>query len=118
VRHVISENLRVEAAVEALRSDDLEKVGELIDASHASLRDDFEVSSPELDIMAEICRSQPEILGSRMIGGGFGGCAVGIAREEADLEAAGQTIAEKFTRQTGIEPAIYTCRSMGGAGEI
>lgn len=117
-RHIVSENGRVTAAVEALRSGNVDRVGELMNASHASLRDDFEVSSRELDIMSDICRLQPEILGSRMTGGGFGGCTISIARGGAHLGMAARKIAEEYRRQTGIEPAIYRCHPADGASEM
>jgi galactokinase len=117
-RHVVTENLRVEAAVDALRSGDLEAVGGLINESHASLRDDFEVSCRELDIMSAICRSRPEILGSRMIGGGFGGCALSIARADTDLAIATREIAAEYELKTGIEPAIFICKPEDGVSEI
>ena len=117
-RHVVSENIRVAEAVDALRSGDLNAVGELMNASHASLRDDFEVSCAELDIMSDICRSRPEIFGSRMTGGGFGGCTISIAKTDAGLTAAASTIAAEYTRQTGIEPMIYPCVPRDGAAEI
>ena len=115
--HVVTENLRVLTAVEALRAADLATVGELMDASHASLRDDFEVSTRELDVMAEICRSQPEILGSRMMGGGFGGCTISICREYAAKDLA-ERIASEYTRETGTEPSIFPCTATPGASEV
>lgn len=117
-RHVVTENLRVISTVESLRSGDLRTVGELINASHASLRDDFEVSCRELDIMSEICRSQPEIVGSRMTGGGFGGCTISICEGEVDNSSLASRIASEYIRATGIEPAIYSCRPMQGVAEI
>lgn len=117
-RHIVTENARVEAAVNALRSGSMKAVGKLMTASHASLRDDFQVSCRELDIMSDICRSWPEIWGSRMTGGGFGGCTVSIANADADLATAADTIAAEYERQTGIEPMIYPCIPTDGAGEI
>ena len=117
-RHVVTENLRVEAAVDALRSGDLEAVGGVMNESHISLRDDFEVSCRELDIMSAICRSRPEILGSRMIGGGFGGCALSIARADTDLAIATREIAAEYELKTGIEPAIFICKPEDGVSEI
>lgn len=117
-RHVVTENLRVMATVEALRSDDIRAVGELIDASHASLRDDFEVSCRELDIMSDICRSQPSIFGSRMIGGGFGGCTISICREDADMKSLTAKIASEYRAKTGMEASIFECQPTAGAAEI
>jgi len=117
-RHVISENLRVHSTVEALRTGDLTTVGELINASHASLRDDFEVSCRELDLMSEICRSAPEILGSRMMGGGFGGCTISILQGDVNLGPICSRIVAEYTGATGVEPAIYPCTATQGASEI
>ncbi|MEQ1761528.1 MAG: hypothetical protein ABL984_00145 [Pyrinomonadaceae bacterium] len=117
-RHVVTENLRVLSAVEALRSGDLSTVGKLMNESHASLRDEFEVSCRELDIMAEICRSQPEILGSRMMGGGFGGCTISICDGNADLHQISARIEAEYARSTTIVPAIYQCTATQGALEV
>ena len=117
-KHIITENLRVLSAVEALRSGDLSTVGDLMNASHASLRDDFEVSTRELDIMSEICRSQPEILGSRMMGGGFGGCTISICRDGVETNLIAGRIASEYTRETGIESAVFPCMAMQGASEL
>ncbi len=117
-RHVITENLRVLSTIEAFRSGDLQTVGKLMNASHASLRDDFEVSCVELDIMSFICRSQPEILGSRMTGGGFGGCTISIFREGVNHNSIAGRIASEYTIQTGIAPQIFPGSPSGGASEI
>jgi galactokinase len=117
-RHVVTENLRVLSAVEALRAADLATVGELMNASHASLRDDFEVSTRELDVVAEICRSQPEILGSRMMGGGFGGCTISICRAQTDMGPVAERIASDYVRETGTEPSIFRCTATLGASEV
>ena len=117
-RHVLTENLRVMATVEALRSGDIRAVGELIDASHASLRDDFEVSCRELDIMSDICRSQPSIFGSRMIGGGFGGCTISMCREDADMKSLTAKIASEYRAKTGMEASVFECQPTAGAAEI
>jgi galactokinase len=77
-RHVVTENARVEAAVRAMRANDLVALGALLDASHASLRDDFEVSTPALDRLVERARRDPAVLGARMTGGGFGGSIVAL----------------------------------------
>jgi len=81
-RHVFTENSRVLAAVEALRAGDLRRLGALINQSHSSLRDDFEVSLPQIDRLVEIAQSQPEVFGARLTGGGFGGSIVIVARAD------------------------------------
>ena len=105
-RHVVWENERVVAAREALIAADLPAFGTLMNASHASLRDDYEVSTPELDLMVELARGLPGVYGARMTGGGFGGCTVNlVARSDAD--AFTQLIAERYWQRTGVVPAVY-----------
>jgi galactokinase len=112
--HVISENARTVRAAEAMRQRDAAHLGELMNASHASLRDDFEVSSAALDTIVECARQRQECLGARMTGAGFGGCAVALApAREAD--AFGAAVAADYRRATGHEPAVYVCRATSGA---
>jgi galactokinase len=88
VRHVVTENARVLAAVAALRRGDAERLGRLLDASHASLRDDYEVSVPQVDRLVGLARAEPDVLGARMTGGGFGGAIVVLARRGRAAAAA------------------------------
>lgn len=97
-RHVVSENARVLEAVACLRTGDLERLGELLDASHASLRDDFEVSVPAVDRLVEIAQRDPDVFGARMTGGGFGGAIVAFARK-----GRGRTAAERIVDAYGPE---------------
>ena len=105
-RHVITENARVEEAADALDARDLPRFGALMDASHVSLRDDFEVSCPELDTMADILRTLDGVHGARMTGGGFGGCAVALvaAIEEASVR---REVARRYHAATGLEPDVW-----------
>ena len=116
-RHVITENERVVAARDALRADDLAEFGRLMNASHESLRDDYEVSSRELDIMVELARRQPGVFGARMTGGGFGGCTVNLL-DATDQSEFVNGMAEGYRSATGIDPEIYICEAADGAGEI
>ncbi len=116
-RHVVSENDRVLAAVSALRSGDLEGLGALIDASHESLRDDFEVSCRDLDTMVEIARRQSGVLGARMIGGGFGGCTINLTRPDIREEFS-SIVQREYRIATGIEPEIYEVNVADGVEEI
>lgn len=116
-RHVVTENQRVLAAVECMNSGDFVTLGRLMNESHESLRTDFEVSCEELDVMAEIVRSQPGILGARMMGGGFGGCVVGLYDSELAEDFA-ENVRAVYTGHTGIDPAVYFCKSVNGASEI
>ena len=103
VRHVVSENARVLRTVDALRLGDLESIGALLDASHASLRDDYEVSSPELDLLVAIAQAQPEILGARLTGAGFGGSIVALARKEG---GAAHRIAAEYSLRSGRRATV------------
>jgi galactokinase len=112
--HVVTENARTLEAAELLERGDVKGVGTLMDQSHISLRDDFEVSRPELDAMVDIARRQPGCYGARMTGAGFGGCAVAlVAREQADAFA--RAVAEVYTEAVGLRPAIYVCAASQGA---
>ncbi len=113
-RHVIHENARTLDAAQLLERGDLAAVGALMDASHASLRDDFEVSRSELDTMVELARRDDACLGARMTGAGFGGCAVALVRREgADTFAC--DVARMYTEVVGLEPAVYVCAASQGA---
>jgi len=116
-RHVISENARTLEAAAALRSGDLSRFGELMFASHDGLRDDYEVSCPELDLLVELARGGEGVFGARMTGGGFGGCTVNLVK----AEAVGQfqtRLSQGYQTATGIQPAIYVCAASDGAGEV
>ncbi|MCC7308125.1 MAG: galactokinase [Acidobacteria bacterium] len=116
-RHVITENERVVNAVKALRSGDLAAFGNLMNRSHNSLRDDFEVSCRELDIMVEIARRQPGVLGARMTGGGFGGCTINLVEAGFHRDLISK-VSSEYLAETGIEPEIYRCEIADGAEEI
>lgn len=116
-RHVITENTRVLATVAALRGNDLEAVGKLINESHASLRDDFEASCEELDLMVNLARGQSGVLGARMMGGGFGGCTINLFEPGEHRDFASK-IAGLYERETGILPEIYECEAANGACEL
>lgn len=104
-RHVVTENARVLAAVEAMRAGDLPRLGELLDASHRSLRDDFEVSVPEVDLLVELARGEPGVFGARMTGGGFGGSIVVLARR-GEARAAAERAAAAYRERTGREARV------------
>ncbi len=116
-RHVVGEIARTVAAAEALAKSDFEALGPLMAASHDSLRDDFEVSCAELDIMVEIARAigrNGGVIGSRMTGGGFGGSTVTLCESSKAPEIAA-TLAEKYKEATGITPQIFASRPSLGA---
>jgi len=113
-RHVITENRRVLKAASALGSMDADQFGQLMYQSHASLRDDYEVSCKELDLLVDLASSSPGVYGARMTGGGFGGCTVNLVR--ADRAATFQArIAQAYRQETGIAPAVYICEPAQGA---
>jgi galactokinase len=113
-RHVLSENARTQRAASALAAGDLPRVGVLMRESHRSLRDDFEVSSPALDAMADCAEEDPDCYGARMTGAGFAGCVVALV-EAAAAEAGAERIARRFAARTGLTPASYVCRASAGA---
>ena len=116
-RHVIAENARVLDAVAAARRNDLAAFGALMDASHASLRDDYQVSCAELDAMVEIARQQRGCLGARLTGAGFGGCTVNLV-EEAAVDTFSREVARAYHARTWLSPQIYACRATAGAGLV
>lgn len=116
-RHVVTENARTLAAADAMQRGDAGAVGKLIDASHESLRDDFEVSSSALDTMVEIAQQQPGCYGARMTGAGFGGCAVALVeRDQRSLFVA--AISAEYERQTQLVPQIYVTQASEGASVV
>jgi galactokinase len=106
-RHVITENARVLETVAAMRAGDLARIGALFYASHASMRDDYEVSLPEIDLIVDLARSKPEVFGARLTGGGFGGSVVMLARE-GQGRAAGEAIAAEYAARSGQTPKLLT----------
>ena len=117
VRHVVSENVRVMAVVDALAASDLDVLGPLFAAGHASLRDDYEVSSPALDLLVEIAVRTPGVLAARMTGAGFGGCTVNLVRPEA-IAALGAALARDYPSRTGLTPTLYAVAAVAGAGPV
>ncbi len=105
-KHAVYENQRTIKAVEALKNNDLETFGKLMNASHISLRDDYETSCPECDILAETAWTIPGVIGSRITGGGFGGCTVSIVKEEA-VESFKEIITKTYEEKVGKTPEIY-----------
>lgn len=104
-RHVITEDERVLAAVEALRSGDLPQLGQLFYASHESMRDDFEVSTPEIDLLVDLARQDGDVFGARLTGGGFGGAVVVLARAGVGRRV-GERLAKSYAERSGKQPTI------------
>ncbi|MCS6827352.1 MAG: galactokinase [Caldilinea sp.] len=114
-RHVVSENERVLQCVAALERSDLTEVGKLMNASHESLRSDYEVSSPALDAMVEAMRSAEGCYGARLTGAGFGGCAVALVKSGCE-QAVADAVFAHYPKATGIWPEVYTTKAADGAG--
>ena len=102
---MITENQRVLEAVAALRASDARTFGRLMDESHASMRDDYQASTPEIDTLVEIARQDAGVSGARLTGGGFGGAIVAIARAGTGANAAGR-IAATYRRKTGLPATV------------
>ncbi|MCS7026998.1 MAG: galactokinase [Bryobacteraceae bacterium] len=116
-RHVVTENARVLAAEKSLAAGDAQEFGRLMVESHASLRDDFEVSCPELDLMVELALECQGVYGARMTGGGFGGCTVNLV-EAHQAAAIRERIAQQYRQRTAIQPEIYLCLPSAGCHEV
>ncbi len=115
--HVVGENERVLAAIKAMDAGDLQGLGVLLNESHDSLRDDYEVSCAELDTMVDIARNLPGVYGARMTGGGFGGSTVNLVAAES-APAVVAALATAYQQATNIKPDIYICQASAGAGEV
>lgn len=116
-RHVIAENDRVQHAAAALKHGAFDEFGRLMAQAHRSLRDDYEVSCRELDLMVQVAARQPGAFGSRMTGGGFGGCTVNLVEAE-EAERFVHNVRAEYAEATGITPEIYTCTAADGACEV
>jgi galactokinase len=112
--HVIGENDRTVQAAEAMRRGDASELGRLMNASHRSLRDDYEVSSDALNAMVECASTHEACFGARMTGAGFGGCAMALIRQDAAEDFVARTAAA-YEQKTGHKPAIYVCQATNGA---
>lgn len=114
VRHVVSENWRVLGAARALGVGNLIRTGTLMRLSHESLRDDYEVSSPQLDELVRIACDEPFVAGARLTGAGFGGCVVALAWAH-DADAACARIVERYRARTGLPGRGWVCSPADGA---
>jgi galactokinase len=116
-RHVITEDDRVLAAVEAFQNRDLTRFGELMHQAHISFRDDFQASCPEIDILVDLANKQPGCFGARLTGGGFGGCTVNLVAAD-NAEAFTEAMRTGYRAATGIAAEIYTSRASAGAHTV
>jgi galactokinase len=115
--HVATENERVLRAADAFQSGAIEKLGPLMADSHRSLRQDYEVSCPELDILVEIAARQRGVFGARMTGGGFGGCTINLV-DVAYAQEFQQKVSAAYKSATGLQPDIYVCKASQGAEAV
>ena len=112
-RHIVTENARTLEAAEAMKAGDARRLGRLMNESHASMRDDFEISTPTLDAMVECAQAAVGCDGARMTGGGFGGCVVALM-DEAAAPAFLDAVGRSYSERTGLTPSLYLCRPEGG----
>jgi galactokinase len=115
--HVITENMRVEGAKEALKSGDLKTFGKLMYASHQSLKEWYEVSGKELDTIVDFCKSYKNCIGARMTGAGFGGCAIALVKKESFDDFA-EEIKNYYKRSIGYEPEVFKSEIGDGVKEL
>lgn len=113
-KHAVYENQRTIKAVSALKENQIERFGELMNASHVSLRDDYEVSCEEVDILVDLAWHTPGVLGSRITGGGFGGCTVSIVKNDS-VDTFVKTLGEQYKEKTGLEAEFYIVKISDGA---
>lgn len=116
-KHAVYENQRTLEAVKKLETNDIAAFGKLMNDSHVSLRDDYDVTGKELDTLAELAWQQPGVLGSRMTGAGFGGCTISIVKNE-NIEDFKKNIEEAYTEKIGYPPSFYVANIADGAGRI
>jgi len=116
-RHVVGEVARTNEAIAALKKGDIARFGQLMNQSHVSLRDDYEVTGPELDALAEAAWQIPGVVGSRMTGGGFGGCTVSIVKDEA-IDNFIEQVGKIYTQKTGLKADFYIAEIGDGARKV
>jgi galactokinase len=116
-QHVVEEDQRVIDAIAAFESGDLAEVGRLFYASHASLRDLYDVSSPELDALVEIARATPGVIGARLTGAGFGGCTINLVRRDA-VPALREAVLRDYPARTGLTPRVFEVEASAGARRL
>ncbi len=116
-KHAVYENQRTIKAVAALKANDIETFGKLMNASHTSLRDDYEVSCEEIDILVDLAWATEGVIGSRITGGGFGGCTVSIVKNDA-VDNFIETIGQKYEEKVGHKAEFYVVDIGDGAGVL
>ena len=120
IRHVVTENERTHAAAVAMKAKDWIQLGNLLSASHASLRDDYEVSGPHLDSLVTLLEQEDLVLGARMTGAGFGGCSIALINKSDSwaLEQLQQRIAAAYSQLFGWQPEFYLSNAVAGVRQL
>ncbi len=116
-RHIVTENARVLEAVKVMKDGNIKRLGELFNASHDSLRDDFEVTNDALNMMVECARAQASCYGARMTGAGFGGCAVALVEKDKADEFV-SAVSSLYKQRSGLDASIYVCNASEGASVV
>ncbi len=116
-RHIVTENARVLAAKDAIENANPKLFGELMKQSHASLRDDYNVSCAEVDVLVDLANNSKGVYGSRMTGGGFGGCTISLVKSE-DVDAFKKSIVREYHQATKLSPDVYVFHASDGAQEV
>ena len=116
-RHIVTENARVLEAVNVMKTGDVKRLGELFNASHNSLRDDFEVTNEALDQIVECAQQRSSCYGARMTGAGFGGCAVALVQEENAQEFT-NAVSAAYKQRSGLDASVYVCKASEGASLV
>jgi galactokinase len=116
-RHVLSENYRVLEAVAAMEANDISRFGHLLRQAHASARDDYEISTPEIETLIFVAQEIPGVIGARLTGAGWGGCVVALVAQES-LPTLTERVTIPYHRRTGREATVFVCRSAAGAGAV
>ena len=116
-RHIVTENARVLEAVNVMKTGNVKRLGELFNASHNSLRDDFEVTNEALNQIVECAQEQPSCYGARMTGAGFGGCAVALVQEENTTEFT-NAVSTAYKQRSGLDASVYVCKASEGASVV
>jgi galactokinase len=116
-RHVITENRRVLESITALEKGDVAAFGRLMNEAHTSARDDYEISTPEIEVLVRLANELPETRGARLTGAGWGGCIVALVEQEG-IEAFRRHLTQGYKRETGLDTQVTVCHSAAGAGQV
>jgi galactokinase len=116
-RHIITDDQRVLDAMQAMQANDVVRLGNLLNAGHISLRDDFEVTNEALNQIVEAAQMQSSCYGARMTGGGFGGCAIALV-DAGKVNAFVDSVEKAYREKSGLEPQIYVCKASAGASVV